>query len=384
MYKASFHPVDDPSPPANASPPLLSVVIPVYRIPESFLRAHACSLRGQSFPNAEFLYVFDGPDPNALATLRDVFRDDPRFTPVVLPENRGVSIARNTALERARGTFFAFVDADDLLPPGTLEAYARAAEASPDLVVGPALGFVSSAANRLALFPPGPSDPADLQWARFHVWANASACAKLYGPFVRAQRFSTGLHFLEDARFLWSGLSTLPATFRIAFLSTLVYSVVHRPGSASRSLVTPADLSDYFDSLAVLAQIPLPPGAGRLTRRIRAVQLLLWAFVRIQASPGAWADALPHARNFIRVFRENHSIPFPLRFLVRRRLSSAAALSSPTRLDDILVGDVYRWGTRTARGEPLLLSLLAIACPPLYRLAVPAFHPLPTPSENAP
>lgn len=374
---------DVSSPPPAKSSPLLSVIVPVYRIPESFLRAHARSLRDQSFPDAEFLYVLDGPDPAALAVLRDVFRGDPRFLPAVLPENRGVSAARNAALDRARGSFFLFVDADDLLPPGTLAAYARAAEASPDLAVGPALGFVTSAANRLALFPPGPSDSGDLQWARFHVWANASACAKLYGPSLGTQRFSPGLHCLEDALFLWSCLSSLPSAFRLGFLSTLVYAVVHRPGSASRSPVSSADLSGYFDSLAALAKTPPPPGAGPMTRRIRAVQLLLWAFVHIHANHGAWADALPRARNFVSVFGKNYSIPFLLRFLVRRRLSSGAALASPTRLDDILIGAVYRWTTRTARGEPMFLSLLAIVCPPLYRLFVPVFHPLPTPSENA-
>ena len=367
-----------------SSNPLISVVVPVFRIPESFLRANARSLRDQSFPGAEFLYVFDGPDPDALNVLREVFRGDPRFVPVVLPENRGVSIARNTALDRARGACFAFVDADDILPPGTLSAYARAARANPDLVIGPAFGFITSTANRLALFSPPASDSPDSQWARFHAWANASSCAKLYGPAVHSSRFASGVRYLEDARFLWTSLAFLSAPARLAFLSTPVYSVVNRPDSASRSPVSSADLSAYFDSLAALAETPLPPGAGPRTRRVRAVQLLLWAFVDINATPEAWAAALPHARDFLRAFRKSCVIPRFLRSFVRRRLASPEALAHPSRFDRILLWNVYRWATRSARSEPLLLSLFAIVCPPLYRWLAPAFHPLPHAAEEVP
>lgn len=368
------------------SSPLLSVILPVYRVPASFLRANALSLRNQSFQNAEFLYVLDGPDPDALALLCEVFRDDPRFCPVVLPVNRGVSVARNTALERARAPFVAFVDSDDLLPPGTLDAYARAAAPAPDLVAGPSIGHLCSPANRLALFPPPPSDTPDRQWARFHVWANASVWGKLYGPALRTRRFDPGVRHLEDARFLWSHLAALAAPARIEFLSAPVYSVVHRPGSASRSLLSPEDLSAFYDSLAVLAQIPLPPGAGPETRRIRGLQLLVWAFVdAVHASPEAWTAALPHARDFLRTFRKTFSVPLLLRLLVRRRLSSPAALASPSRLDNVLLWNVFRWKTRAARAEPILLTLLAIACPPLYRRLAPACHPLPKPqTENTP
>ena len=383
-------------PPTPASPerpsPLLSVILPVYRVPESFLRANALSLRAQSFPNAEFLYVLDGPDPAALALLRDVFRDDPRFSPLVLPENRGVSVARNTALERARAPFVAFVDADDLLPPGALDAYARASASSPDLVAGPSIGHLCSPANRLALFPPPPSDSPDRRWARFHVWANASVWGKLFGPAIRSRRFDPGVRHLEDARFLWSHLAALPAPARLEFLATPIYSVVHRPGSVSRSLLSPEALSAFFDSLSVLAQIPLPPDAGPETRRIRALQLLVWAFVdAVHASPEAWSAAFPHARDFLQIFRKTYSVPLLLRPLVRRRLSSPNALASPTRLDNVLLWNVFRWQTRAARAEPLPLSLFAIACPPLYRRLAPAFRPLPHPpppphpqTENAP
>lgn len=374
------------SAPSRQTPsPLVSVIIPLFRIPEPFLRANALSLRDQSFQNAEFLYIFDGPDPAALALLQNIFRNDPRFTPVVLPENRGVSVARNTALERARGSFITFVDADDLLPPGALAAYARAAEAAPDLVAGPAHGFVCSTANRLALFPPPPADAIDRQWARFHAWSNASVWAKLYGPALRACRFPPGVRHLEDVRCLWEGLAALSAPARIAFLSTPVYSLVQRPGSASRSLLSAKDLSAFYDSLSVLAQTPLPPGAGPETRRIRGLQLLLWAFVdALRAAPEAWSAALPHARDFLRAFRKTYAVPLLLRPLVRRRLSSPAALGAPTRLENILLWDVFRWSTRTARAEPFILTLFAVACPPLYRRLAPAFHPLPHPMENAP
>ena len=365
--------------------PLVSVVVPVFRVPESFLRANAISLRGQSFQNAEFLYVLDGPDPGALALLQDIFRGDHRFAPVVLPENRGVSVARNTALERARGSFVTFVDADDLLPPGALSAYARATEDAPDLVIGPTIGHLCSPKGRRALFSPPPSAVRDVQWARFHVWANSSVWARLYGPAIRACRFDPGVRLLEDARFLWSHLASLPSDARVVFLDVPVYSVVPRQGSASRSPVSAEDLCTYYDSLALLAQIPLPAGSGPETRRIRGLQLLLWAFVDARrAPPEAWSAAFPHACGFIETFLRFYSIPLLLRPLVHRRLSSPAALASPLRIENILLWDVVRWQTRTDRAEPLLLSLCGIACSPLYHRLVSAFHPLPRLTKDSP
>ena len=371
--------------PDASVPPLLSVVVPVYRIPAAFLRAHAVSLREQAFQGAEFLYVLDGPDAAALALLQEVFRGDSRFCPVVLPENGGVSKARNVALERARGAFVTFVDADDLLPPGTLAAYARATEAAPDLVVGPARGDICTVANRLALFPAPRTASPDRRWARFHAWANASCWGKLYGASVRGRRFDPGVRNWEDIRFLWGHLAALPATVRIEYLGDPVYAIVARPDSASRARFSPGALSACFDSLARLAETPLPAGAGRRTRRVRAAQLLLWCFVdALRAPPDAWAAALPHARAFLRAFRKTYAVPFLLRPLVRRRLSSPEALAVPTRFENILLWDVYRWATRTARAEPLLLTLLALVCPPLYRRWAARFRPLPLPTEDTP
>lgn len=70
--------------------------------------------------------VDDGSTDGTAEVLR---RYDGRIR-VIRQENGGLSAARNAALETARAEYLLFVDADDMLTPGTVEALMRRAEAT--------------------------------------------------------------------------------------------------------------------------------------------------------------------------------------------------------------------------------------------------------------
>lgn len=90
--------------------PLVSVIIPVFNRAERL--AHAVeSVQAQSLTDWELIIVDDG-SREPLDTIVSQF-DDPRIVLLRHDVNRGVSAARNTGLDAARGKLAAFLDSDD-------------------------------------------------------------------------------------------------------------------------------------------------------------------------------------------------------------------------------------------------------------------------------
>jgi glycosyltransferase involved in cell wall biosynthesis len=100
------------------NPPLVSILIPCYNA-APWLRATLDSALAQTWPHTEVVLVDDGSRDGSLALARSF---EPRGVRVFSRANAGASAARNHALREARGDFFQFLDADDLLSPGKIAA----------------------------------------------------------------------------------------------------------------------------------------------------------------------------------------------------------------------------------------------------------------------
>jgi glycosyltransferase involved in cell wall biosynthesis len=99
---------------AVASSPEISVVVPVYN-GERYLAESIRSVLDQGHAALELLVVDNGSTDGTA----DVARSFPSVRYARLPE-RGLSQALNFGIERCRGAFLAFLDADDLWPPNRL------------------------------------------------------------------------------------------------------------------------------------------------------------------------------------------------------------------------------------------------------------------------
>lgn len=99
--------------------PEISVIVPVYRA-RDFLQKCTDSILAQTFSDLELLLIDDGSPDDSGALCDRIAQTDPRVR-VFHQENGGVSAARNLGLAQAAGTWLAFADADDWLPPDALQ-----------------------------------------------------------------------------------------------------------------------------------------------------------------------------------------------------------------------------------------------------------------------
>lgn len=114
--------------------PLLSVVIPVYRV-EDYLAACLDSVLADAVDGVEVVAV-DDHSPDGCGKLLDAYAArDQRVRVVHLPANVGLGPARNAGLEHAAGEYVWFVDSDDWLAPGSVPAVVERLQATrPDVL----------------------------------------------------------------------------------------------------------------------------------------------------------------------------------------------------------------------------------------------------------
>ncbi len=102
--------------------PLISVVIPVYQV-RDYLAECLDSVLGQTFTDVEVIAVDSGSTDGSATILDDRAALDGRLRVLHLG-HVGPGPARNEGLRQARGEYIWFVDGDDALALGSLEAVA--------------------------------------------------------------------------------------------------------------------------------------------------------------------------------------------------------------------------------------------------------------------
>lgn len=99
---------------------LVSIVTPAYNA-ERFLAQTIASVAAQSYPTWELLVADDCSRDATRQIVEEHAARDARIRLLALPRNAGPALARQVAVEAARGRFVAFLDSDDLWLPAKLE-----------------------------------------------------------------------------------------------------------------------------------------------------------------------------------------------------------------------------------------------------------------------
>nr|WP_314425772.1 glycosyltransferase [uncultured Erwinia sp.] len=96
-------------------PPLLTVIVPLYNA-GAFFKPFIESLLAQTFQQLEIIIVDDGSTDGS-GESAEKYASSVAHMRVLHQANGGVSRARNTGLQQARGKYVTFPDADDILEP---------------------------------------------------------------------------------------------------------------------------------------------------------------------------------------------------------------------------------------------------------------------------
>lgn len=104
----------------SAAQPFFTVIIPVYNA-ELFIKETLESLFAQNFCDFEVVLVDDGSLDGTYDVIVELINADDRFL-VLKQENSGPNIARNNAINLAKGKYLLFLDSDDVFSTDALES----------------------------------------------------------------------------------------------------------------------------------------------------------------------------------------------------------------------------------------------------------------------
>jgi len=185
--------------------PSISIVVPVYNA-EAYLLPCLSSIQMQTFTDWECICVDDSSSDDSSSIVEGFAAKDSRFQ-LIRQENGGPGAARNTGLAAARGEYFTFVDADDLVHPQMLERLLDLAKGyNADLVVCDYFRFESDDEFRMSVMNPefsadeaevekAPLLPEMVDWRKFNV----NPVGKLYQRTLYGQLRFPHLYGSEDA-----------------------------------------------------------------------------------------------------------------------------------------------------------------------------------------
>lgn len=225
----------------NGVLPDISVIVPVYKVEETYLRECLDSILAQTLNNFELIIVSDGAPLENEEIIREYAAKDSRIR-TLFQENKGVCIARNEALKLVTGRYVTFIDSDDTVTADNLEGVVNYADENQlDVLMWSMYRCFSDHKTEFApyvqdipLFTDKQKEEVQFKTLvgilPFFVCppasadAAGSACAKLYRmEFLRDKNLSyvPGLKRAED---MFLNLQVFDAADRIGYLHRFYYN----------------------------------------------------------------------------------------------------------------------------------------------------------------
>lgn len=110
----------------------ISIIVPVYNS-EKYLKKCIESIMNQTYKKIEIIIVNDGSTDNSINIIEELKKIDSRIV-LINQTNAGVSSARNTGLDYAKGEYVTFVDSDDFIDEKLYEKMIENFEENVDIV----------------------------------------------------------------------------------------------------------------------------------------------------------------------------------------------------------------------------------------------------------
>ncbi|OWV00403.1 glycosyltransferase [Fibrobacter sp. UWR2] len=322
--------------------PEISVVIPVYNTAK-FLAQCLDSIVHQTFRDFEAIIVDDGSTDNSIEIARDYASRDSRFH-ILQQENKGLSEARNTGINIARGEWFTFVDSDDMIAPAFFETLLNAAKAAhADIACGGKVSFGETSEVNMPEGKNSENQNAAPPKARVltpeDALANAlfqndspdySAWGKLYSAKLwQKRRFPPG-KFFED-------MATIPQVFldstSVTFTPGPLYLYRKR---ASGILATPytlkkAELFDIAESICSFVR-----GRGKKLECAAQSNLFSVSCSILKRTPDTEEFADYRAKSWENIKKFRISAIFSTQNRLRNKIAAVISFLGKKNLDSVL------------------------------------------------
>lgn len=185
----------------------ISIVIPIYNRGYCLPRC-LDSVLEQTFTDWECILVDDASTDNSLQVCHEYMGKDSRFRVFRLPENGGVSMARNWGIDLARGGYIAFIDSDDWIEPDYLSVLYRSASVKLmplcEMVIHDKNGEVRKTHKLQDRIYKLDNTATDLLSQHLTSGLMSSPCCRLYSRMIieeHSLRFQPGINWGEDLIF---------------------------------------------------------------------------------------------------------------------------------------------------------------------------------------
>lgn len=231
----------------------VSIIVPVYKVPEIYLRKCIESCINQTLKEIEIILVDDG-SPDNCGKICDKYALKDKRIKVIHKKNGGVSSARNYGILKAKGGYIGFVDADDWIEKDFYEAMILFGEKNKvDVVVS---GFVKEKNNKIIeclikekskIFNKIEALKVLLE-RKLYVW---SPCDKVYKTSILKENkifFPENIIMGEDLVFIWNLFNKID---KMGYISLNKYHYCHRKNSITKK----KDPTKKFSSIIAMKMI---------------------------------------------------------------------------------------------------------------------------------
>ncbi len=112
----------------------VSIIVPIYNVPEIYLRKCIESIQNQTLRDIEILLIDDGSQSSCADICNEYAEADDRIK-VIHKKNEGVAAARNTGIYLSKSNYIMFVDGDDWISDNcVMRAYDEISKGEYDFV----------------------------------------------------------------------------------------------------------------------------------------------------------------------------------------------------------------------------------------------------------
>ncbi len=251
--------------------PKVSVLMPVYKTPETYLRTAIESILNQTFSDFEFLILDDFP-PDSREEIVLSYNDS-RIKYSKNERNIGISASRNKLIDMAKGDYLAIFDHDDVSLPERLAKEVAYMEQHPEVgVVGSKVKYMG---NKHVI--PNFTEDADIKLALMK-----DGCAVVHSSSMIRKSIldETGIRYEEkyspcEDYALWCRLSS-----HTSFHNLGEILLHYRDHAGNTSSIQRGKMQQITLALWALAQVENPQAYQEyLLREVRIIQIRLFGFI---------------------------------------------------------------------------------------------------------